>query len=92
MRSLGAWVQARDSFKTLADNPALSRQQQQLLQIQLHFNQERINWYMRNQELAGEHSALQTRLQDAEAERQQLEQKIQALTDLETVISTRKEE
>tara|TARA_B100001540_G_scaffold273229_1_gene257983 strand:- start:1740 stop:2255 length:516 start_codon:yes stop_codon:yes gene_type:complete len=92
LRSLGAWVQARDSFKTLADTAVLSRQQQQLLQMQLEFNQARINWYMRNQELAGEHDALQGRLEETEAERQLLEEKIQALTDLEAVISTRKEE
>ena len=56
------------------------------------YNQNRINWYQRQGELVKQRSQLEEQLDEAEQEKALLEQKIQALTDLEAVISTRKEQ
>ena len=56
------------------------------------FNQLRINAYVRQLELESNAITLRQQLVSAEAEKTQLQQKIQALTELETFISTRKEE
>ena len=88
----GAWVQARDTFKQLLENEELTPGQRQLVLLLQEFNQNRINWYQRQSDLLQEQAALQQDLQEAEQEKLLLEQKIQALTELEAVISTRKEQ
>jgi hypothetical protein len=86
-----AWSQARDIFRALHQDETLTEEQRQLTRILQEYNQNRINWYQRQSELLVENARLQQQLGTAEKERNLLEQKIQALADLEAVISTRKE-
>ncbi len=88
----GAWTVARDAFQNLQDNQTLTREQRQLAGILREYNQNRINGYSRYNKLLNERIDLQEGLSQAEDEKRQLEQKIQALTELETAISTRQEE
>ena len=92
LQTQGAWVQARDSFRELQQKEGLTSEQRQLAGILLVYNQNRINWYQRQSELLKRHAEMQEQLQQAEQDKLLLEQKIQALTDLEAVISTRKEQ
>ena len=55
------------------------------------YNQSRINWHQRYIELQQENKLLLQQLDDTQQEKLLLEQKIQAVTDLEAEISTRKE-
>ncbi|MEZ5503652.1 MAG: hypothetical protein R3E50_13685 [Halioglobus sp.] len=88
----GAWTVARDTFQKLQQNEALPQDQRQLASILRQYNQNRINAYAKQQELAKQTAQLKEELTQAEADKRQLEQKIQALTELEAAISTRKEE
>lgn len=88
----GAWTQARDTLRDLQKSESLTTAQRQLVSLLLAYNQSRINWYLNYQEAQAQNIELQQQLQNARKETEQLQQKIQALTDLETVISTRKEE
>lgn len=90
--SYGAWTLARDTFQRLQDMEELPTEHRQLARLLRKYNQSRINTYLRQQDLQNEYSLLQQELLQARAGKQQLEQKIQALTELETVISIRKEE
>lgn len=86
------WIRARDAFARLADEPSLSAPQRALADILRQQNQIRINAYVRQVDLQSRAVELQKQLVAAEEEKTILQQKIQALTDLETSISTRKEE
>jgi hypothetical protein len=92
LQTYGAWVQARDTFEHLRQSEELAATQRQLATILLDYNQKRINWYYREAELLKQQTELQQQLSESEQEKLLLEQKIQALTDLEAVISTRKEQ
>ena len=92
LQTQGAWVQARDSFRELQQKEGLTTEQRQLAGILLVYNQNRINWYQRQSELLVENAGLEKQLQQAEEDKVLLEQKIQALTDLEADISTRREQ
>lgn len=92
LKTYGAWVQARDTFRDLQLEDALTEAQLQLVTLLEAYNQSRINWYQRQSELVKQNTVLEQQLGEAEQEKLQLEQKIQALTDLEAVISTRKEQ
>lgn len=92
LQTYGAWAQARDAFQQLHEDEELATEQRQLAGILQEYNQNRINWYQRQAELLKQHTALKQELGDAEQDKLLLEQKIQALTDLEAVISTRKEQ
>ena len=92
LQTQGAWAQARDSFRELQQKEGLTTEQRQLAGILLVYNQNRINWYQRQSELLVENAGLEKQLQQAEEEKVLLEQKIQALTDLEADISTRREQ
>ena len=87
-----AWVQARDAFRVLSEDDELTVEQQQLAGIFEVYNQNRINWYQRQSELLIENASLLQQLREAGQDKLLLEQKVQALTELETDISTRKEE
>ena len=76
------WAQARDAFRTLAGDESLSWEQRRLAEILERYNQSRINWYE-------QYNHLETQLK---RENTVLEQKIEAITELETTISTRKEQ
>jgi len=92
LQTQGAWVQARDSFRELQQQDGLTTEQRQLTGILLTYNQNRINWYQRQSDLLVENAGLEKQLQEAEQNKVLLEQKIQALTDLEADISTRREQ
>ena len=92
LQTHGAWIQARDSFRELQQQEGLTTEQRQLAGILLVYNQNRINWYQRQSELLVENAGLEKQLQQAEEDKVLLEQKIQALTDLESDISTRREQ
>ena len=81
----GAWAQARDSFRQLLEEKSLTESQRQLASIFQMSNQSRINGYQREDKL-------QLHLLESEQNKLLLEQKIQAITDVETVMSTREEE
>ena len=87
-----AWVQARDAFRALQEDEELTVEQQQLAGILEVYNQNRINWYQRQSDLLVDNTRLQQQLREAEQDKLLLEQKIQALTQLEADISTRREE
>lgn len=88
----GAWTLARDTFQRLHENADLPTANRQLAGILRKYNQNRINAYLRRQDLLDQQNQLQQDFRQTEDEKRQLERKIQALTELETVISTRKEE
>lgn len=92
LQTYGAWTQARDTFQKIQENEQLTPEQQQLASILRQYNQNRINWYVRQRDLLNQHAELDAQMAEAREENRQLQQKIQALTELETVISTRKEE
>jgi hypothetical protein len=92
LQTYGAWTVARDTFQKLQENHDLPEAQRQLAGILRLYNQNRINTYARQQELVTQQNELQQKLDHAGEEKRVLEQKIQALTELETAISTRKEE
>jgi len=83
-QTYGAWAQARDSFRQLLVEEGLTKAQRQLATIFQWSNQSRINGYQRENNLGQQ-------LLESEQNKLLLEQKIQALTDVETVMSTRKE-
>ena len=88
----GAWIHARDTFRELQEHEDLTIEQRQLAAILQEYNQNRINSYQRRGELLVQNIHLKKQLHEAKEEKIVLEQKIQALTDLEADISTRKEQ
>jgi len=98
VEAYGNWTLARDKFRELHNAPGLTDQQRQLASILEQYNQSRINWYKsrelvqdENRLLEDENQVLREQLGMAESERSLLQDKIQAITDLETAISTRRE-
>ena len=87
-----AWAEARDTFRALREEAGLTLEQRQMAGVLEAYNQRRINWYQRYSELQQQYDSVEQALADAEQEKALLQQKIQALTDLETVISDRKEQ
>ena len=85
------WIQARDVFRQLRESDQLSAEQRQLAAVFEEYNQNRINWHERYGLLQEQYGDLQEQLDSAQADKALLEQKIQAITDLEAAISTRKE-
>lgn len=92
LQTYGAWTLARDTFRDLQQDETLTEAQRQLMVVLEAYNQSRINWYQRQSETVKQNIELEQQLSEAEQEKLLLEQKIQALTDLEAVISTRKEQ
>ena len=86
------WVAARDIFRELQENEALTRGQRRLAGLLERFNQSRINWFHSRDELRGEYESLEQQMMELQEQNTLLEQKIQAITDVEATISTRKEE
>jgi hypothetical protein len=92
LKTQASWVQARDAFREVSLEPAITREQRQLAAILTQYNQSRINWHAEYQSVQADFAALQEDLQAEREKNTLLEQKIQAITDLETSISTRKEQ
>ncbi len=99
VEAYGNWTLARDKFRVLRAAPGLTEQQRQIASILERYNQSRINWFksrelvqVENLSLEDENQVLRDELASAESERLLLEEKIRAITDLETAISTRREQ
>jgi hypothetical protein len=75
----------------LAADSRLVKEQRDLVTILQRYNQTRINWYQQHRELLADHETTAAKLEASLEENRLLQQKIQALTDVETSISTRKE-
>lgn len=86
-----SWTQARDTFRELAADSGLVKEQRDLVTILQRHNQTRINWYMQHHKLLDDHETTAAKLDASLEENRLLQQKIQAITDVETSISTRKE-
>lgn len=86
------WITARDVFRQLGQDERVTEEERQLAGILERFNQNRINWHERYSQLRNQQQVLQQQLLEAEQHKALLEQKIQAITDLEAAISTRREQ
>lgn len=86
-----SWTQARDTFRELAADSGLVKEQRDLVTILQRYNQTRINWYMQHRKLLADHETTAAKLDASLEENRLLQQKIQAITDVETSISTLKE-
>lgn len=87
-----SWITARDTFNELESDETLGLPQRQLAGVMRQLNQDKINSYTKQSELAQQLTELQQRLQISDEEKVLLQHKIQALTELEADMSTRKEE
>jgi len=85
------WTQARDVFRQLDEDTSLDEEQRSLAAILERYNQSRINWYLQRRQLLENNETLQAELDSSREENKLLEQKLKAITDLETSISTRME-
>ena len=85
------WTQARDIFRQLDEDTSLDEEQRSLAAILERYNQSRINWYLQRSQLLKNNATLQAELGASREENTLLEQKLKAITDLETSISTRME-
>jgi hypothetical protein len=79
------WVRARDAFRYVLATESLSQELYGLTKLLLKYNQNMINWDAR-------YSKVKIELKESEAMQQVLEEKIQAITNLEQSMSTRKEQ
>jgi hypothetical protein len=86
-----SWTQARDIFRELAEDGDLFKEQRDLVNILQRYNQTRINWYMQHRKLLADYETTAAKLDAALEENSLLQQKVQAITDVETSISTLKE-
>ncbi|MEM1155042.1 MAG: hypothetical protein AAGI44_12960, partial [Pseudomonadota bacterium] len=86
------WVKARDIFRTLRQKDKLSVGQRRLAELLERYNQSRINWYQSRRELRIEYESLEGQLVQLQEENRLLENKIEAITELEATIRTRKED
>ncbi len=79
------WVRARDAFRYVLATESLSQDLYGLTKLLLKYNQNMINWDAR-------YSKVTIELKESEAMQQVLEEKIQAITNLEQSMSSRKEQ
>lgn len=86
-----SWTQARDAFRGLSEDVGLSRERRDLAAILQRYNQTRINWSLKYRQLLEDNGTVKDKLRASQEENELLENKLQAITDLETSISTRKE-
>ena len=87
-----SWIQARDAFRKLSVDASLGRGKRQMALLLETYNQQRINAYRSYQQLQEENVELQRQIAVAELQKAQLQQQIQALTELEANISRRKDQ
>jgi hypothetical protein len=90
LETYGAWTLARDSFREVLESEQLSTAQRQLVTVLEAYEQARINAYLEREALAEQNQSLRGEAEAARQLNEELEQKLQALTELETDISTRK--
>lgn len=90
--TLGGWAQARDTLQALETDETLTESQRQLASLLREYNQAQINWHARNRELSTENDRLRAAVAEAREKSDVLERRIQALTELEADMSTRRGE
>ena len=83
------WVAARDIFRELRQDESLSTAQRQLAALLERYNQSRINWFQSREELRQQYQSVAAQRDQLQEQNTLLEQKIQAITELEATISTR---
>lgn len=86
-----SWTEARDIFRELAADSDLVKEQRDLVNVLQRYNQTRINWYMQHRKVLADFETTAAKLDAALEENRLLQQKVQAITDVETSISTLKE-
>ena len=86
------WRQARNAFREVRRDAEASPGLRQLAGIMERYNRTRVEDYKDRAQLLGKIDSLEDKLEMQQEERQLLEEKIQAITDVETSMSTRKEE
>jgi len=79
------WIRARDAFRYVLASENLSQELYGLTKLLLKYNQNMINWDAR-------YNKVKIELKESEAMQQVLEEKIQAITNLEQSMSSRKEQ
>lgn len=79
------WIRARDAFRHVLASQDLGQDVKGLVKLLLRHNQSMINWEAR-------YSKVSLQLQESEGMQRVLEEKIQAITNLEQNISSRKEQ
>lgn len=96
---IDGWIQARDAFRKLENDPVVKPTIRELARILEAHNQSLINWHQRHQNLQKElaesvldREALKNKRKLMKQKNKVLEQKIEALTELEAVISDRKKQ
>lgn len=98
---IDGWIQARDAFRKLSSDQILSSASatstsesgvRELARILEAHNQALINWHERHRHLQKELAESVLDREALEQKHQLLEQKVEALTDLEAVISHRKQQ
>ena len=85
LQAYDGWVQARDAFRSLVQSGELGPNFRELARLRMVHNQDLINWYER-------HRHLQKELAESILDREQLEEKIAALAELEAAMSNRKQQ
>lgn len=85
LNTSAGWIRARDAFRNVLASETLSDELHGLTKLLLRYNQNMINWDAR-------YSKVTIELKESEAMQQVLEEKIQAITNLEKNISSRKEQ
>lgn len=96
---IDGWIQARDAFRKLENDPVVKPTIRELARILEAHNQSLINWHQRHQNLQKElaesvldRESLKHKRVLMKQKNKVLEQKIEALTELEAVISDRKKQ
>lgn len=79
------WIRARDAFRHVLASQNLGKDLEGLVKLLLRYNQGMINWESR-------YNKVSLQLQESEGMQRVLEEKIQAITNLEQNISSRKEQ
>lgn len=79
------WIRSRDAYRQLIVTENFGDELRGLTKLLLRYNQNMINWDAR-------YNKVQIQLKESEALQQVLEEKIQAITNLEQSISSRKEQ
>ena len=79
------WVRSRDAYRQLLITENFGDELRGLTKLLLRYNQNMINWDAR-------YNKVQIQLKESEAMQQVLEEKIQAITNLEQNMSSRKEQ
>lgn len=97
LERIDGWIQARDAFRKLGNDQILGSGSsksgvRELARILEAHNQSLINWHERHRHLQKELAESVLDREALEQKHQLLEQKVEALTDLEAVISHRKQQ